>query len=259
MINTETIIRNIDLEEMLDDTEIAYYMENRLNGLPFNNSNIDLDDIVVFVQSDPVSREISNIADKYISALSAGNFSYHITTGEVFDTLQNLSPELNDFFDHQMTESDHRQLVRILDDILDLRGMTISGLFEDFGIDTTLPYILFSHITLAGVIILLIINLLLICLYHKENIKSVLLFAGIPVAFSGFIFLVTGMIFESLQELMSGTLYTLARLADDIGYLIIRCGIVFCIAGLLPVAIYLFLRYKSITARTPPVSGQKYK
>jgi len=236
--NVAVILRNTDIARILDDTEIAYYMEVQLNGLPFNNSNITLDEIEDFIKAEAVSNEIGGIIGRYADELSAGNLKYHITAGEVFEITQNLEPELHDLFDHKMTKDDHEHFVRILDDILDFRGLSINGILEDVGINAMIPYLLFSPFLIWGIGILCVLCILLICFYHRSRIKNALLFAGIPVALSGLMFLTAGIIVGTYPELLSDTLYRLARLAGGVAYLAVRYGIIFTAAGVLSVTTY---------------------
>jgi len=240
--NTAIIIRNTDIKGILYETEIAYYMESQLNGLPFNNSYITLDEIGDFIQSKAVSNEIGRIAKKYASELSAGNLDYHITTGEVFIASQNLAPELFDLFGHHMTEADYRHFVRTLDDILDFRGQTINGLLEDFGTGAVVPRVLLSPFLVWGAGILWILSLLILCMHKKDDIKSVLLFAGVPVLLSGLIFLAAGVITSRGPELLGDTLYRFAGFAGGIIFLTTGYGIAFSAAGVFSAAAWFIFR-----------------
>jgi len=257
--NTAIIIRNIDITGVLFDTEIAYYMESQLNGLPFNNSYITLNEIENFIKSDAVSNEIGKVAGKYTSALSAGDFDYHITTGEVFELSKNLAPELYELFDHRMTEEDYGHFVRTLDDILDFRGLSINGLLEDFGINAAIPYLLLSPFLVWGTGIICILCLLLICLHHKSNIKSALIFAGIPVALSGLVYIAAGVITGFYPGLLSDSINRLLMLAGGFIILAVRYGIIFTTTGLLSVAAYFVVRYINRPCRQTQKSVLKSK
>jgi len=249
--NTAVIVRNTDIKEILDDTEIAYYMESQLNGLPFNNSYITLDEIVDFIKSDAVSNKLGEVAQRYVEELSAGNLDYHITTGEVFIISQNLAPELYELFGHNMTEDDFGRFVRVLDDILDFRSLSISGMLEDFGVSATTSRLILSPHLVWAAGVLWILCLLFTGLFHKENLSRIFLFAGIPVLLSGLMFVTSGVVIGSYPELLSDTIYRFTGLAGGLVYLIIRYGIGFSAAGALSIVIYFITRlyrqkYKSM-------------
>ena len=239
--NTAVLLENTDISGILYDTEIAYYMESQLNGLPFNNSYITLYEIEVFIKSEAVSNEIAGIAKRYTRELSAGNLDYHITAGDVFVLSQNLSPELFDLFGHQMTDADYRLFVRTLDDILDFRGLTIKGILEDLKISTATARLLLSPYPVWAAGILWILNILILCLFHKDNPEKTLLSAGIPVLVSGFIFLTAGVIPRFYPELISGTLGRFTGAAGGILLLAFRYGIVFSAAGVFSVTARIIL------------------
>jgi len=112
-----------------------------------------------------------------------------------------------------------------------------------------IPYLLFSPYLLLGVIILMILCVLLICFYHRENIKIALLLAGIPVALTGLIFLTAAVIVGSYPGLLGDTMYRLAGFAGGIVYLTIRYSIIFTAIGMISVLAYFVL--KSIEHRRP--------
>jgi len=238
------IIRDIDITEVLEDTEIAYYVLHQFNSLPFNETEIDLHDLQEFIQTEAVSEELGNVFNEYARALGANDLDFHITNDDVLRIVQNLEPEIYEMFDHQMTETDYVILTRTLDDILDFEGLTVGGLMYDVGIDTNVPRLLFSPYLLWGTAILILLTLSFIVLLNMKTIPNAFLLSGIPIALSGFLYLITGVIFSTYPDLLSGTLHTLSRLVGGMMHLVIRCGAVTAAIGVTSIVIYLIIRQR---------------
>ena len=238
------IIRDIDITEVLEDTEIAYYIINQLNSLPFVEAEVDLYDLQEFIQTEAVSNELGNIFSEYARALGTNDLEFHLTNDDVLRVVQNLEPEFRDLFDHRMTEMDNMVLTRTLDDILDFEGMTASGVIYDAGIDIVVPRLLFSPLLLWGVGILILAIICVIFLMNSESIPKAFLLTGIPIIISGFLFLITGVVFSTYPDLLSGTLHTLSRLTGAMMHLVIRCGVVLAAIGATSIVVFLILRLR---------------
>jgi len=236
------IIRDADITEVLEDTEIAYYIINQFNSLPFNETEVDLYDLQEFLKTEAVSNEIGNVFSLYTRALGTNDLEFHLTRNDVLRIVQNLEPEFHDLFDHQMTETDSRILTRTLDDILDFDGMTVSGLMYDVGLDIFVPRLLFSPLLLWGVAILILVTICIIFLVNSKALPKAFLLIGIPIIISGFIYLITGVIFSTYPDMLSGTLHTLSRLTGAMMHLVIRCGIVLLAIGVTSIVVCLILK-----------------
>ena len=237
--NAAMIIRSTDISEILADTEIAYYMVSQLNSLPFHDADITLYDIEAFVQRESVSNEIGGIVSDYARALNNNDLEYHLTSDGVLVIIHNLEPELHDLFDHSMTEADNVLLARTLDDILDFEGLTVGGILYDVGIDTMVPRLLLSPYLLWGAGILVLLTLCAFILLNLKAIPDAFLQSGIPITASGFLFLMTGVIFGTFPGLLSGRLFTLSRYTGGVMHLVIRYGFVLVAIGVAFIAVYL--------------------
>ena len=239
------IIRDIDITEVLEDTEIAYYIVNQINSLPFIETEVDLYDIQEFIQTDAVSDELGNVFSEFARALGTNDLDFHLTNNDVLRIVQNLEPEIYDLFDHQMTETDYMILTRTLDDIIDFEGMTVSGIIYDAGIDIVVPRLLYSPFLLWGVGILLLVTMCIIFLVNSKSIPKAFLLIGIPIMISGFIYLITGVIFSTYPDMLSGTMHTLSRLTGAMMHFVIRCGIVLTAIGATSIVAYLVCRLRN--------------
>jgi len=239
------IIRDIDIAEALEDTELAYYVINQLNALPFNDTEVDLSELQEFLKTEAVSNEIGNVFRLYTRALGTNDLEFHLTTDNIIDIVQNLEPEFNDLFNHRMTEADNIILARTLDDVLDFEGLTVSGIMYDVGIDTIVPRLLFSPYVMFGVIILIMLTLCSIFLLNLKTIPNAFLQSGITVTLSGFVYLITGVIFSTYPDLLSGPLHTLSGLVGGMMHLVIRTGIVLLAVGVISIVVWLFIRNRN--------------
>jgi len=240
------IIRDFDITEVLEDTEIAYYVVNQINSLPFIETEVDLYDIQEFIQTEAVSDELGNVFSEFTRALGTNDLEFHLSNNDVLRIVQNLEPEIYDLFDHRMTETDYMILTRTLDDILDFEGMTVSGLMYDVGIDIVVPRLLFSPFLLWGVAILIMITICIIFLVNSKSIPKAFLLIGIPIMISGFLYLIVGVIFSTYPDMLSGTLHTLSRLTGAMMHLVIRCGIVMTAIGATSIIVSLILGRRQV-------------
>jgi len=207
------IIQHTDFLGMLEQSEEgehAYYITDQINGLPFSNTEVTLEDLDALIKSDAVSEEISVIADGYVRAFGRGDLDHHVTADDIAAAARNIKPELNDFFDHQMTESDIKQMAHTLDDIIDFKSMTLGGLMEDFDIEPEeiqLPFFVTSSIPLwiAGLISAII--LFLIFLIRSGNVAGASLAVGIPVALAGLFMFAGSLYFSAYPEVFGETVY----------------------------------------------------
>jgi len=240
--NAVIILRNTDITDLLEDTEIAYYLVSQLNSLPFNDTEIELSDIEDFIKTDAVSDEIGNVLAVYMRALDRGDLEFHLTTEDVLDIVQNLEPEFSDMFDHRMTEADKMILTRTLDDILDFDGLTVAGIIYDAGLSTIVPRLLLSSYVLWGTGILLLMILSLIFLLNYTTIHKAFLLSGIPIALTGILYLAAGLMFDTFTGQTSGRLSALSKLAVGVVHLLIRHGTVLLAIGAAFIVICLVVR-----------------
>jgi len=240
--NASGVIKNTDISGILKDTDIAYYMEHQLNGLPFNETQIDLYDIEDFIKTDAVTNEIVGVINRYSRALTNRNLDYFLTAYEIFEISSNLGPEFYDLFGHHMTETDYRLFAAVLDDILDFGGLSAGDIIDELNIGTVIPYLILTSYLLWGVILLFAAAIIVIYLRNREMYSNVFLIAGIPVLLSGLIYLTSGILLGSFPEVLGGRLYSYARVAAGAVNIIITLSIIFTALGVLSIVVYCILR-----------------
>jgi len=242
-VNVAESIRNTDLNELLDETEIAHYIISQIYSLPFNNAWIELEYVVDFLQTEAVSNEIDNIVAGYINALNNNDLDYHLTENTVLGIVRNLEPEFRYLLNHYMTEEDNIFLTRTLDDIFDFNTMTVSGISYDVGVNVIVPRLLFSPYMIWVVGVLIVLTMCYIFLHNKGMIEKAFLQNGIPVTLSGLIYLTPGGLFGSFPDQMSGRLRTLSLMSASITHLLIRFGVILTTIGVAFTLVYLVIRY----------------
>ena len=242
-VNVAESIRNTDLNELLDETEIAHYIISQIYSLPFNNAWIELEYVVDFLQTEAVSNEIDNIVAGYINALNNNDLDYHLTENTVLGIVRNLEPEFRYLLNHYMTEEDNIILTRTLDDIFDFNGMTVSGISYDAGFNVIVPRLLFSPYMIWVVGVLIVLTMCYIFLHNTRMIEKAFLQNGIPITLSGLMYLTPGVLFGIFPDQMSGRLRTLSLMSASVTHLLIRCGIILTTIGVAFILVYLVMRY----------------
>jgi len=239
----------------MEDPRVPYYIEHQLSGLPFHETEISVTAVEDFVKTRAVSRGIGSVIDRYAGALARRNYDYYLTTDEIFDISKSIEPELNDLFNHHMTDDDHEYLARILDDIIGFSGLTVGDILYDAGpdIQRAIPYLALSPYLFVFAGLLGVITLCVIFLYHSKKISGAFLYAGIAFLLSGLIFLTVRVIYGADPLLFVYALYALVlftgefalglsgALAEGFVSLVMWYGIAFTSAGALSVAAYFVL------------------
>jgi hypothetical protein len=240
------IIRNTDVLGILEDFstgEHAYYIIDQVNGLPFNETEVTLYDIEEFIKREEVTDEIDRIVDGYATALMLGNFGHHLTVDDIITAARNIAPELNDFFEHSMTDDDFQRLAQTLDDIMDLNSMSLEGIIEDLDMDMSpLPLILLSPALLWVVGLISGGLLLVLFLLRKRNIAAAILSVGTPIILSGLISLGAGTFVTSRLEAADGEQVWFSRFLEDPVQLFTQLGLITAVAGAVIIVVSLVVR-----------------
>jgi len=241
------------VKDVLDDIYIAYLLEDfdyhneyyiwhQVNGLPFNETHVTYDDIEAFIRSDAVSEEIGGVLDGYLRALASGNLDHHITADDIVDISKNIRPQLDELFDHQMTDEDIERFAQTLDDIIDFDTLSIDGVMDEFNIETPVPLFLISTnmLLIAGVINLLLLTV--IVFLYRNDLPGGFLAAGIPVTLSGSIALICAIWLEAFSLSLSQTFHRYAIHLGSPAVFLKRYGFIFIGAGVLIIVISIVIK-----------------
>jgi len=210
---------------------MSEYIVDRINELPFNEANVDIADIEEFIKSDAVSDGIGSIVDDYARAFAAGDLDHHLTTADIVGMARNLEPEFRDLFDHELTDEHYEQFARTVDDIVDLRELSVGNILEELDIDPTIPHMFLSPYLLWGVGILSALLLLFIFLRRRRNIADALLATGVPVVLSGLLSFGAGLFIGSFPESLGPSFFSMARFLGGPAHLIMQYGLGFAAVG----------------------------
>jgi len=244
--NAAVVIRHTDISGIIEDTDVAYYIVNTINNLPFNDNEIDLADVEEFIRSEAVSDQIGVVARDYARALTRGDLDYYLSSDDLIGIVQNLEPELFELLDHRMTEEDNERMARIIDDIVGFNGLSVGDILEDAGIGTTIPFLFVSPYLLLLTGVLCFAVLFVLYWLNKDKGSDVFLYAGVPVLLLGLVFLSGWMILDVYPHLLGETFYRYSAVTGGIAYLIMWHGIITGIVGVLFVLLYFAFRPKVV-------------
>jgi len=247
--NTAVIIRHTDFAEIIDETEISYYIVNTLNNLPFNEMEIDIFTVEEFIKSDAVSDEIGNVAQRYANALTRGDLDFHLSSDDVFNIVMNLEPEFSELFDHQMTTEDSDRLARTINDIVGFEGFRVGDILEDVGIGNTIPFLFISPYLLIFVGILCFVVVLTLFWLNKNKPANAFPLAGIPVLITGLILLAGWLVLNYYPHLLGETLMRFTRITGGVAYLLMLHGIVTASVGLIFSLLYFFFKPRIVKGK----------
>jgi len=234
-------IRETNVYEIMvnasEGEESTHYIINQVNGLPFHNQDLNLDDLSLFLHRESVSDEIGVIVDGYANAFIMGNLDHHVTSDDIVQMARNLDDDLYEFFGHRMTEADMEHLASTLDDVLDFNSLTINGLTEDFGIDLSVPLVLISPLLLWSVGILCILLLAVIFIIRRGNPVNGAFAVGITLTISG-LFAFTGGLFAGANPGAFGeTVERYYRYLEYPAHLLSQYGFFFAAVGIITIII----------------------
>jgi len=241
------------VQDVIDDLYIAYLLEDfdyhneyyiwhQINGLPFNDTHVTYDDIEAFIKSDAVSGEIGGVLDGYIRAFTAGDQDHHITADDVIKISKNVKPELDELFDHQMTDEDIENFAAILDDILDFNTLNVDGMMDELNIVLPVPQFLVSTNMLFVTGIINVLLLFVIVFIRRNNLPDGFLSAAIPVFAAGLTAFISAIWLEAFSQSLSQTFHRYAiHIGGPAGYMK-RYGFIFAGIGILIIVISFLIK-----------------
>jgi len=240
------IIRSTDVYGLLlsatDSEDYQYYIEHQINSLHFNEQELELFDVAVFIQRETVSNEIGGIVDEYATALVLGNLDHHVTTDDIIRVARNLEPDLNELFDHRMTDADYEHLAATLDDIMDFDSLSVSGLMEDLDMDLTIPFTIISPVLFWSVGGLCLLLLIIIFIIRKHNTAEASLAVGIPITISGLLAFLAGTLISAYPGVLCSAAQRFSNYLDRPVYLLTQYGFIFAAIGVLIIFVSFLFR-----------------
>jgi hypothetical protein len=155
----------------------------------------DADDLSMLLKKKSVKAELGKVVELYVDALKNQKWRYYITAKECVSILKAIAPDVREEFDYKIKSSDYKALTEYFDNFWNMKEARLDKLLEAlpgnakgyaYALATPLPMLFFSLL-----IALLVFNIVML---HIKNKSRLLMNAGAPVAASGFIFLVAGLI-----------------------------------------------------------------
>lgn len=248
--NVPHIIRQTDFVEILEVVAVgehSYYIVDQINALPFHNAHVTLYDIDYFIRTDAVSNEIGLILGAYAAAFAAGNLDHHITADDLVASTRGLDPELQELFDHHMTDADHEALAMRLDDIIDFSSLSVSGLMYDYDMGMTIPRMFLSSSFLWTIGLISALFLMIIFLIRIRSVPDAMIAVGVPIALAGGIMYGIGLLLGSVPALFGYTAQRILSFLNGPVHLIMQYGLTFAIVGIVVVLVSLLI--KMVTRR----------
>jgi len=243
------VIRNTSIVGMIEETTVGINpasIVDQINELPFNEAVLNLYDVEDFLRLEAVSDELAGIVDAYATAFMLGNHDYHITKEDVITIARNLEPEINEFFSHRLTEEDFDFLAVILDDIIEFETLSIDVIMEDFDVDLTIPLVIISPVLIwvAGILSLVLLAGIFLRKFLRsgKNPVDASLAVGIPIAISGFLALIFGLVAGANPTILGNTSLQFVRLVERPIDLITQYGLLVTVVGLIIIVAVILIK-----------------
>jgi len=240
--NISYAVTRADASLLLEEIGLREQVTSGIN-IPYMNSiMIDVYSLNDFLRRSSVRDEIGKIAEKYITAVATGDFGYHISSREVVGFLRALSSEIREEFGVRLTNEEYDAISTLLTRE-HLKGYSAGRLLTEAGVDIAIPYVLLSVFPLMILGILCAMTTYDIFLLNTKKIRLAFLNAGIPIALSGFLCAVAGLLFGPFSGLLgSGDLFIAARIAAGVANVVLVTGLVFLAVGAVSIGTYIAIK-----------------
>ena len=237
--NIRTAIMEADVSMIVDQTGLNDVIVNSIAKSPFQYINVDIESIDYFIRRKNVREEISKVVEKYASAITNGDFDYHITPREITDFLKAIAPDIRDEFEYRFTSNDYKQITDSLIFNETLKDYGVGKVLGVAGIDAVALYVLFSIYPLLVAAILFATLIFDIFLLHRKKVRNAFLNIGIPLAFSGVIVAGGSLMFGPLSKLLNSSgLYLVANAVGGYINLAFFAGLICLGAGIVAIMAY---------------------
>jgi len=252
--NIEEILENTDTDYMLNETFLFDDISTTIDLLPDFNPELDSDTLWGFFHDEAVVNELTKVIERYIAAAYQDDFNYHVTIEDAVALARRLENETLAHFGMKLTEEDYWFLSTGPGSIVPYDELTV---YQQLGIDSTLPYGLFSNYTLyiaLALCVLISFNLIFI---NRKTLTCAFNAVGIPVLLAGILMLLPGLLITNQSPLLGSALSVLVAALNGFAMLIIKycytaivIGALFIVASI-GVAIVLRVKRKKHGSRQP--------
>ena len=276
--NVAGIVSGLDIAAALDDVGLTQYIASAVDGIANAGAapgysraygggvggagGTDGSDLAAIEEkvrklagSERVKAALGDIADKYIEAAVAGDFRYHITSGEATAFVMSISPDIYDAFGFRISSGDYAAIAEQIELHVDLSDLSIESLVDNGGFgsgasDTmsaisdisTFPAILgklLSKYPLAICAILCALFAFDILLLHRRKVRLAFLNAGIPALAAASAHIAAGLATGAAVGALSGRgLHAAALLAPGVLAMAQNYGLILAGVGTVLVILY---------------------
>jgi len=225
--------------------------------------DFDRDDILVItelLQREDIAAEINRFAGMYIHALTEGNFDFYLTSSDIVDFIESISPELLDEFGIAFTSEDLELVQETIDAHVELSEFRISRVLEEADVDISVPLVFFSSYPLIIFGILTALFIVDSLLLHRKRILPALILIGLPLIFSGLLYAVSGIFFSQYAKALSFltelsdefALGFVERIISEVFGLLIIPGLISLALGIILIILFLTIFNKTSSTRPYP-------
>ena len=258
--NIPNILVGSDITRILEETGLSEEIINGINDSKLSGINVDIDSLKDFIRRKNVANEVGNVAERYVSAVTDGDFDYYLTSREIVSFLRAIASDIRDEFDYRLTSDDYDYIANSLTTDVNLKDYRVGVLLDDADIDVTIPYLLLSvypFLIICFICVLLVFNIFLL---YRNRVRTAFSIASIPFILSGLLCLITGLLIGPFSGLFSGTeLYGLLRAAAGIAGLLIMPGLICLGIGVIFLVAFIFIekKWKQYQPESPSEKNKK--
>lgn len=244
-VNITDIVQSIDVTTILEETGIYEEIIDEVNEILQEKLDISVQDIEDFVKRDSISGEIEDFIGGYMQAITEGNMGYYVSADDIIDIARRVAPDVSEQFNYELTEQDFEAITKILEEDIELARLSIGSIMDEVNVDVSTVFIVFSIYLPLAVCTLCVILLFNIFMLHRKTIANAFLTASIPIALSGFVFVIAGLLIGQFLVFLSAALRNIIKFAGGFAQPILISGVVCLAAGILLLAAFIVIKVRA--------------
>jgi len=233
------VMANANVTQALEDTSFGKAVIEGLNESELISVDVDANIVNDFLNRENVSDELGKVAEGYAQAFAGGDYDYYLSTGEIAEVIKAIEPDIVEEFGADFSDVDYDVIAENVNEYVDFSGLSIGKAMDATGLDPVLPYVLFSDYPLMVASLLGALSIFDIFLLHRKRIRTAFPAAGVPVALSGVVCCLAGLLLGPYSSVFGGgaVSYVLSLIAGVVNLLMVY-GLICIAAGGVSLIVY---------------------
>jgi len=236
------VVKRADVTWILEETEIGDIIVNEINASELVYINIDVDSLNRFIKRENVSAQVGRMAEKYVRAIAEADYDYYLNLDDILGFVRAVTPDIHDEFGVSLSETDYNVIADSINRYVDLSDFSVGKIFDDADFDAALPFMLLSIYPLIILTLLCVLVMFDIFLLHRKRIRNAFVCVGVPIALSGLVCLIAGLLLGPYSVLFDNSaLYGIIKLIIGVVDHLFLPAMIYMAVGLVSVVTFVIM------------------